>query len=88
MFANFTESLQVTPPSSLLSRYEPLVKNRLDAELEFTVMAGKTHIIPLDVPVWLLIGIAIYLQYGYVKNRKIEMNRISIKEDEKELITK
>ena len=39
-------------------------------------------------PVWLLIGIAIYLQYGYVKNRKIEMNRISIKEDEKELITK
>lgn len=51
MFANFTDSLQVTPPSSLLSRYEPLVKNRLDAELEFTVMAGKTHIIPLDVPV-------------------------------------
>ena len=56
MFANFTESLQVTPPSSLLSRYEPLVKNRLDAELEFTVMAGKTPIIPLDVPVWLFIG--------------------------------
>ena len=42
----------------------------------------------LMFPVWLLIGIGIYLQYGYVKNRKIEMNRISTDKDEKELITK
>lgn len=42
----------------------------------------------LMFPVWLLIGIGIYLQYGYVKNRKIEMNRISTEKDEKELVTK
>lgn len=43
----------------------------------------------LMFPVWLLIGIAIYLQYGYIKNRKVEMNRkSSITKDEKELITK
>jgi len=43
----------------------------------------------LMFPVWLLIGLVIYLQYGYVKNRKIEMNRdISVDKDEKELVTK
>ena len=44
----------------------------------------------LMFPVWLLIGLGIYLQYGYIKNRKVEMNRISIEKDEseRELITK
>src|SRR5574344_1256632 len=44
----------------------------------------------LMFPVWLIIGLAIYLQYGYIKNRKIEMNRnISVEnKDEKELITR
>ena len=41
-------------------------------------------------PVWLLIGLGIYLQYGYIKNRKVEMNRISIENDEseREFVTK
>lgn len=42
----------------------------------------------LMFPVWLLIGLAIYLQYGYVKNRKVEMNKASVSENEKELIIK
>ena len=43
----------------------------------------------LMFPVWLLIGLVIYLQYGYVKNRKTEMNKLnSTNKDEKELITK
>ena len=44
----------------------------------------------LMFPVWLLIGLGIYLQYGYIKNRKVEMNRISIENDEseREFVTK
>ena len=42
----------------------------------------------LMFPVWLLVGIGIYLQYGYVKNRKVEMNSISTVEDERKLVIK
>ena len=42
--------------------------------------------------IWLLIGVAIYLQYGYIKNRKAELvnsneTRIS-NENDKELVNK
>ena len=42
----------------------------------------------LMFPVWILIGVGIYLQYGYIKNRKIELEKESEIKGNEELITK
>ena len=47
----------------------------------------------LMFPIWLVIGVVIYLQYGYVKNRKVEkkkfeLNNTDNKEKENELVNK